>query len=510
MRDSSIGEARSVWHTDPDRPTYPPLDRDLRTDVVVVGGGITGLTTAYFLQAAGLDVALVEADRVGSGTTGGTTGKITSQHGVKYHHLIDVHGVDAARAYAAANQAAIETIEAVVGECGADCSFIRAPAFVYAENQAERHVLESELAAARTLDLPAELIPASDLPFPSEGALRFSDQAHFHPVRYCDALAQSVLNDGGLVFESTRATRLQETGSEVRLSCGDYTITARHAVIATLLPFLDRSGTFAKSRAWRAYGIAVTLAEPPPEGMYINVGSPARSIRPWPEGGETGMLVVGESFKTGDRRNTPTRWSQLAEWASERFDVESIHYRWSAQDYETADGLPYIGRSPLTTRTYVATGFQKWGLTNGTAGARMMTDMILGVDNPHAGVFSVGRIGGARGLSKIVTGNTKIAARFVGDRLAARSGQSLEELAPEEGAVLRTGGRSVAAYRSTTGEMIALSPRCTHLGCYVQWNAAETTWDCPCHGSRFTVSGEVLAGPATRPLQRVHLDENKP
>ena len=507
MNTSAAGEPRSVWHADPDRPTYQALDRSIGTDVVVVGGGITGLTTGYLLQQAGLDVVVVEADRIGSGTTGGTTGKLTSQHGVKYQDLIEAHGVEAARAYASMNQAAIETIAAFSAQLAPRCSFTRAPAYVAATEETDLPRLEKEAAAAASLGLPAQMVPATEVPFPSMGALRFSDQAHFHPVRYCDALAERVRAGGGQVFESTRATGLRESGANVRVTCGEHVITASNVVVATLLPFIDRSGSFAKTRPWRAYGLAVKLAQPAPAGMYISAGTPVRSIRPWPEGGDTGMIVVGESYETGDRRHVPERWSRLIDWATNTFEVETIEYRWSAQDYATADGLPYIGRSPLSMRTYVATGFAKWGLTNGTAAARILTDLIRGTENPHADFFSVGRIGGAGGLSKIITDNGKVAVRFVGDRLVARTRRPIDRLQPGEGTVLRNGGRDIAVYRSPSGEVMALSPSCTHLGCYVRWNAAETSWDCPCHGSRFDITGEVLVGPATHPLNRVELDD---
>jgi glycine/D-amino acid oxidase-like deaminating enzyme/nitrite reductase/ring-hydroxylating ferredoxin subunit len=492
--------SRSVWDTDPDRPRYPCLTHYVETDVVVVGGGITGLTTAHLLQSYGLSVVVVEAETIASGTTGGTTGKITSQHGIKYYKIIQDHGLGVARIYAEVNEEAIESVESLAAATRADCSFTRAPALVYAETAAGLRSLARELEAASSLGLPAEWVAATDLPVPGTGALRFNRQAHFHPVRYCDALARDLVERGGTVFESTRATGLGEIGDRVELRCGDAQVTAKHAVVATLLPFIDRAGAFAKSRPWRAYGIAVTLDEPPPPGMYINLGSPSRSFRPWPEGGETGMIVVGESHKTGARRTSSARWDRLQGWTEEKFSVESVEHRWSAQDYQPADGLPYIGRSPLSKRTYVATGFDKWGLTNGTAAARILTDLIRDVDNPHASAFDAGRLGGAKGATKILTENVKIAAHFVGDRLPNRPLPRIEDLEPGEGAIARHDGKQVAAFRNPDGTVDALSPTCTHLGCYVRWNPAEKSWDCPCHGSRFDTTGDVIVGPATRPL----------
>lgn len=505
MTDSAPHPTRSVWYSNLERTHYPRLEEDIETEVVIIGGGITGLTAAHMLQSEGFGVVVLEAERIASGTTGGTTGKVTSQHGVKYHKLIETHGVDAARVYAEVNEEAIETVGSLVERTGADCSFTKAPALVFAQTPGELRTLHRELEAAGSLGLPAEWIPAMDLPVRGTGAVQFARQAHFHPVKYCDALAHHLVENGGRVFEGARATGLCERGDEVAVRCGEVTVTAKHAVVATLLPFVDRAGSFAKSRPWRAYGIAVTLDEPAPAGMYINVGSPARSFRPWPEGGETGMIVVGESHQTGDRSSSSARWDRLQEWARENFALKSVDHRWSAQDYQTADGLPYVGRSPLTTRTYVGTGFDKWGLTNGTAAARVITDLIRGVDNPHAETFAVGRLGGVRGVSKILTDNTKVAAHFFGDRLANRFGPSVEALEPGTGGIVQVDGRAVAAFRNLDGTVDALSPTCTHLGCHVRWNPAEKSWDCPCHGSRFDTTGQVIVGPATRPLPSTDL-----
>lgn len=240
--------------------------------------------------------------------------------------------------------------------------------------------------------------------------------------------------------------------------------------------------------------------------MYIDVGEPVRSFRPWPEGGETGVIVVGESHQTGDPEATPERWGELERWARSQFDVESFEYRWSAQDYDPADGMPYVGRSPLTERTWVGTGFRKWGLSNGTATAQMIADAIRGVDNPYLEAFDAGRIGDATAVKKLLTDNVKVATRFVGDRLRRLTAASVDELPPGQGGLVDADGETVAAYRAPSGQLHALSPTCTHLGCTVHWNDAENSWDCPCHGSRFAVDGSVLNGPATAPLATRSVD----
>ncbi|HEX6417090.1 MAG TPA: FAD-dependent oxidoreductase [Acidimicrobiales bacterium] len=502
-----MSEHRSVWLAGLDRPSWPPLDRDVDVDVAVVGGGITGLTTALLLQRDGARVALVEADRVGGGTTGHTTGKVTSQHALVYRGLVERRGERMARLYAEANQRAIDTVGALVEETGEDCRFVRAPAYVYSPGPDERGAIEAEYAAAARLGLPATLTTEVDLPFPVELALRFDDQAHVHAGRYAAALARTLSARGGLVFERTRATGVAERAGHADVRTRSGGVRAEQVVLATLLPFVDLGGFFAKAPASRAYGIAARLRSGGITGMHITAGSPTRSTRPWDDAGRTGLIVVGESHPTGHGEATPARWGELERWARERFDVESFEYRWSAQDHSTPDGMPYVGRSPRTSRTLVATGFAKWGLTNGTAAASVIADLVAGRTNPWLEAFDATRIGDAQAVKKLVGTNVHVARRFVGDRVRRLRAGRAADLAPGEAGFVRAGRRAVGAYRDAGGSLHAVAVTCTHLGCTLQWNAAETSWDCPCHGSRFSHDGAVLDGPAVAPLEQVDLGQ---
>ena len=501
-----MSERRSVWLLD-DRPRYEPLTGRVSADVVVVGGGITGLTAALFLQREGMQVAVVEAHQVGSGTTGGTTGKVTSQHSLIYQKLISQHGEEVAQSYARANQEAIDLVEGLVADTSAECGFTRASAFVYAIGEDDLPALAEEHEAATRLGLPSRLAIPPDVPFDVAGALEFTDQAYFHPVRYCDALARELVRLGGRLFEGTRIRRFNEDRDGVEVASETGVVGAPIAIIATLLPFVDRSGFFARSRPSRSYGVAARLKTAPPAGMYISTGSPVRSFRPWPEGGETGIIFVGESHPTGDKAATPARWGELERWARDHFDVGSFEYRWSTQDYVTVDGIPYVGRSPLTRHAYVATGFRKWGLSNGTAAARILSDLILKRENPHATAFAPGRLGGLPGIGKLVRDNLKVGWYFMEDFIGRFSAPPLAELAPGEGGLVDVDGKTVAAYRHPSGEVTMVSATCTHLACTVHWNDAENTWDCPCHGSRYDIEGAVINGPTTAPLPRIEIDQ---
>ena len=505
-----MSEHGSVWRETVDRPSFPPGAHplELEADVAVIGGGITGLTTALMLQRNGATVSLIEADRVGAGTTGGTTGKVTSQHGLIYADLIDRHGEERARAYADANQRAIETIHELAQLGGADVRFEWAPAYVYTTSPDGRAAIEREHRSAAALGLPASLTSETDLPFDVELALRFDDQAHLHPGHYLVGLARELVEGGGVIVEGTRAVDVDEhsDGAIVRTSSavGDGSVRARHVVIASLMPFLDIGGFFAKATATREYGIAARVRGVVPiVGMHIATGSPTRSTRPWHDGDRHGLIVVGEGHPTGQGDPRPGRWGALEGWAREHFDIESFEYRWSAQDYTTIDLVPYVGRMPRRRHTYLATGFNKWGLTNGTVAATLLVDAIAGRPNPAHETFDSTRLGGPRTIAKAVVANLDVGREFVAGWLGRIRSAPVDELDPGEGAIADVDGKTVAAYRDAHGALHAVSATCTHLGCTVRWNGAERSWDCPCHGSRFDVDGNVLVGPAVAPLERV-------
>lgn len=499
----------SVWLETVERPSFPPREDslDLEADVAVVGGGITGLTTAVMLQRSGATVALVEADRVGAGTTGSTTGKVTSQHGLIYADLIARHGAERAGEYAAANQHAIETVAELASLGGEGVRFSRAPAYVYTTTADGREGIEREHRCAVELGLPAALTTETDLPLDIELALRFDDQAHLHPGHYLIGLARALVEGGGVILEGTRAVDVDEhrDGAIVRTSSvlGNGRVRANHVVIATLMPFLDIGGFFAKAAPSRSYGIAARVGGTVPVGMHIAAGSPVRSTRPWHDGDRHGLIVVGEGHPTGQGDPRPGRWGALERWTREHFDVESFDYRWSAQDYTTIDLVPYVGRMPRRRNTYLATGFNKWGLTNATVAATLLVDAITGRPNPAGATFDSTRLGGPRTIAEAVVTNLAVGREFVGGWVGRLRAPSADDLDVGEGGIVDIDGTTVAAFRDEQGALHAVSATCTHLGCTVRWNGAERSWDCPCHGSRFDSDGAVLTGPATTPLKRV-------
>ena len=486
----------SLWLEGPPGPAYAPLAGDVDVDVAVVGGGIAGLTTALLLKRDGARVAVLEARTVGSGVTACTTAKVSALQQTTYRTLRRRHGSEGAAVYAEASLAAVDLLARIADEEGIVCDLERRPALTYAASDQERTTVEEEHAAAAEAGLPVRLVDDVDVPYRVHGAVRLDDQLQLHPVRYVRGLAAAVHGDGSVVHEHTRATGV-DAGDPCRVETPVGTVRAAQVIDAAHYPLLDRGAFFARLEPTRSYCVAASVAGPVPEGMSISAGSTTRSLRSY-----RGLLIVGgEGHSTGARDATPQRFERLEAFARDHWEVEAVTHRWSAQDPSAWDELPVVGPYlPGASRVLVASGFRKWGLTGATFAARILSDRVAGRENPWARHFDPNRLG-PRGLPKLARMNAKVGMDFVGDRLRPPRPGAATALAPGQARVVRDGLGRKGVYRDDDGDVHAVSLRCTHLGCLVRFNAAERSWDCPCHGSRFDVDGTVLEGPATRPLE---------
>jgi glycine/D-amino acid oxidase-like deaminating enzyme/nitrite reductase/ring-hydroxylating ferredoxin subunit len=496
---------RSLWLATAEIDEFPALEGDIEVDVAVVGAGITGVAVAHLLKREGKSVALLEMRRIGLGTTGNTTAKLTVGHSLVYAKLSASHGPDAARLYAESNREAISQLGTLAAELGIDCDWEPASNYVYTESSGRLDKLEDELEAMRRAGIAAELTRETDLPFPVAGAIRVDEQAQFHPLKYLAGLAARIPGDGSHVFEQTRATGV-ESGERPTVETSSGRVLAKHVVVATQLPFLDRGLFFAKAHPQKSFAVSAGVAEAQaPRGMYISIDEPTRSIRSAPSGdGSRQLIVGGESRRPGEQRDEDA-YRALDEFMRTEFGVAS-ELHWSAHDYVPADGLPYIGRLRRgDERLHVATGFAKWGLTKGMIAARIITDSIVGRPNPWAALYDTRRWTPRASAMSLAAENGRVARRFVADRIRPRSAG--QDIAPGEGAVIRVGLRHQAVYRDESGDTHVLSARCPHLGCLVAWSEADKAWECPCHGSRFTPEGRLLQGPATTGLARQEITE---
>jgi glycine/D-amino acid oxidase-like deaminating enzyme/nitrite reductase/ring-hydroxylating ferredoxin subunit len=489
----------SVWvDTGPQHDERPQLDGDVDAEVCVIGGGIVGITTAALLQDAGVRTVLLEANRLACGVSGFTTAKVSSQHGLAYARLRSRFGRDGAATYGAANQAALEWMAARVEHDGIECDWRRRPSYAYLTE--DRAKAEQEADAAIEAGLPASLVEETGLPYDVAAAVRFDDQAEFHVRKYLLALGAALSE----VYERSHAVDVDVNGHCVVKTPGGR-VTADRVVVATHYPFLDRSLAFPRVHPQRSYALVCSVDGEPPPGMYISGDSPTRSVRAVPVGGEEKLLVGGEGHHVGEGGDTEERYAALEAFAREHWAVRSVDYRWSSQDNTTIDTVPYVGRlSPFGDKLLMATGFAKWGMTGGTAAALILADELLGRENPWASLFDPNRIKPRASAVRFVEENARVGLHMVGDRIRHRGTRPIEDLAPGEGDIVRAGDQKVAGHRRDDGTLVAVSPVCTHLGCQVNWNIAERSWDCPCHGSRYSPEGDVLQGPA------VHRLEHKP
>jgi glycine/D-amino acid oxidase-like deaminating enzyme/nitrite reductase/ring-hydroxylating ferredoxin subunit len=491
----------SLWLETAPATSYPALTGDVSVDVAIVGGGVTGLTTALLLRRAGATVAVLEAARIGTGVTGCTTAKVTALQATVYTTIGKHHDPATVEAYAQASLAGVDQVAAIAAEESIDCDLARRDALTYAATPQERATVETEADAASRAGLPVEFVETTDLPVPVHGALRLADQLQIHPVRYAQGLAAATIRDSSLdsvIFENTRVLRVEE-GTPCRVHTRTGVVTADHVVIATHYPILDRGLYFARLEPQRSYCIAARLATgQPPGSMAINAASPTRSIR----SSDDLVIVGGEGHSTGAAKATPQRFAQLEQFARKHWHIDAVTHRWSAQDPVSYDHLPVIGRyRPGSRRLWVAAGFMKWGFSSATFAAQLLTDQINGRPNQWADVFSPIRVS-PRSLPRAAQLTAKAGTDFVGDRVRHLKPADAEDVAVGDARILRDRGRPTGVYRDTDGQLHAVSVRCPHMGCLLRFNQAETSWDCPCHGSRFDVDGAVLEGPAIRNLQQ--------
>ncbi len=485
----------SLWMATSEWAERPVLGGDMSVQAVVIGSGITGLTAARLLSEQGMTVAVIESRRVCSGVTGLTTAKVTALQSTIYSELSERWGDETSAAYAAANLEGLEMIRHRAQDDSIECDLRIAPALTYAETSDGVGKIESEVEAARRAGLDVSFTTTSDLPFEIAAAARLEDQAQFHPRNYCLGLVRGILAEGGAVFEETRATDIDATAGAVATNRG--TVSAEVIVVASHIPFVDTGAYFARMTASRSYAVAFRSQGEPPSGMYISVDQPIRSIR---STGDGYTIVGGEAHPSGQDLDTEERYRALASWSEDRFGARDIDYRWSAQDYRSVDGLPYVGPLGSSGRVFMATGFAKWGMANGTIAAAIMVDLAMGRDNPLASLFDSKRAALKQAAPGLLKAGAGFAKSLLTDRVLPSDLPGVEQLVPGAGAVVSIGGHKAAAFRDEEGSVHVVSPICTHRGCQVAFNNAERTWDCPCHGSRFDVEGKVIHGPAVRDL----------
>ncbi|HEY9552441.1 FAD-dependent oxidoreductase [Allosphingosinicella sp.] len=503
----NVGDERSIsyWMETAPAIDAPPLPSNASCDVIVIGSGIAGLSTAYELSRFGRSVIVIDRGAVGRGMTARTTAHLSTELDDFYSELIRVRGEDEARLFHDSQVAAVNRVETICRDEGIDADFARVDGFLFPAEEKHRADLEEEYRACRSLGIDVEWDDCAPIPGLDTGrALRFPDQGRFHPTRYLAGLARAIEASGGRLHGDTAYISHRETGEGVEIMTeSGPVIRAGAAVFATNSPVNDRVAIHSKQVPSRTYAIAGRVAKGSvPDALVWDTHEAYHYVRLQPLDDTEDLLIVGgEDHRSGELNDMGERFGRLEQWTRERYpDFGSTQYRWSGQVMEPIDFMPFSGRNHGSSNIYVHTGDSGMGITNGVAGSLTILPLIIGEDSRYAPLFDPGRKAASiPAATEFVKGQAG-AVRNFSEYLRPGDVKSADDLAPGEGAVVREGMRKIAACKSEDGTIVRRSAVCTHLGCLVHWNSFEKCWDCPCHGSQFAPDGEVLNGPAVTAL----------
>ncbi|EPB8178640.1 FAD-dependent oxidoreductase [Clostridium perfringens] len=475
---------KSVWSESCKFRKREALNKDIKTDVLVIGAGIAGILTAYMLKQNGREVVVIDAAEIASGNTKNTTAKITSQHDLIYSKLITEFGEEKARQYAKANELAIKKYKEIIEDKRIECDFEEKSAYVYSLNEVD--VLKEEAKVAKNLGIDVEFVQEVNLPFKIKGAVKFNNQAQFNPLKFLKGISNELV-----IYENTRALEIKE--NLVVTSGGN--ITANNIVVATHYPIMNAPGYyFMKMHQERSYVLALENTSEI-DGMYIDLNKEGYSFRTY----NNLLLLGGISHRTGENEEGGS-YDELRKVAKKLYPKAKEKYYWSAQDCMTIDGIPYIGRySSETPNIYVATGFNKWGMTSSMVSAMIISDMILEKENDFSEIFSPRRFDLSLSINNIANDLIETAKNFIAQKVYIPSSE-IEHIKNGHGGIIEYNGEKVGVYKNKDGKEFFVSTKCTHLGCQLSWNSDELTWDCPCHGSRFDYKGRLIGSPATKDL----------
>lgn len=497
----------SYWvdHTK-DEGKFKTLEQDISCDVCIVGAGLFGLTTAYYLSKKGLNVIVIDKSDIGTKTSGYTTAKITSQHGLIYEYLINSFSQDFAKKYLNANQDAIKNIKNIIDTENIDCDFTFQNSFVYTTKPEETDKIKKEIDAVNSLGFNAKFITETSLPFDIAGSIMFPNQAQFHPRKYMLGLCNCIVSNNGNIFTNTTATNVKKENDAYFTYTTNHKIKSKYVVLASHYPFINIPGFyFTKMYQTASYVIAIDLKSNNFNGMYITSSNPVYSYRAVKEGDRTLLLLGGMGHKTGETVSIHSTYSILEQEAKKYYPDCEILYRWNTEDCITLDKIPYIGEfSNLMPNMFIGTGFNKWGMTSSNVAANIVSDKILRITNKYEDIFSSTRMSPIKNRWEMKNIIKQTTNSLVVDKLKISS-DTLEDIKRDSGTIIEENGRKIGIYKDTSGNIFAVKPICTHLGCLLNWNNVDKTWDCPCHGSRFNYMGKNLYDPAIKNLETYNL-----
>lgn len=489
---------QSIWEATVDAGAWPRLEAEVEADVAVVGAGITGLTAALLLSRAGKRVVVIDAERIGSGTTGRTTAHVSTLWDGRYHRIEKLYGDTASKQIAASLRSAVDRIETFVREHSIDCSFERLPGYQYAERNGAGTRVGIELEAAKRAGLDVSPVNSIPLPLSVAAAFRIEGQAQLHPLRYLQGLAGAIEEAGGRIYENTRAVNISD-GAPGKVHTASGVVLAEEIILATHMP-IGLNPVQTELAPMCSYVLAAKVKNDIGLALFWDMAEPYNYLRSYTTSDERWLLVGGQDLKTGHGKESAA-FDRLRRYVESRFEVEDIRYLWSAELYEPTDRLPFIGRSPFAKHVWLATGFSGDGIPFGTMAGMLLRDEILERPNANASLYRPTRLK-LGSVGKTIEHNAHVVRSLVSDRLKTWP-EEIDQLPPGQGCVTGSGMSKTAVFKNEAGELSMYSAVCPHMKCIVRWNDAERSFDCPCHGSRFATDGSVIAGPALKGLSPV-------
>jgi len=497
----------SYWIDLANTTNYPKLNKDIVSDVCIIGGGLTGVVSAYLLSKQGLKVVLVEKDKIGMGVSAYTTAKVTSQHDIFYSYLMEEFGAVFAKKYLDANEAAIELVQNIITEENINCDFEKQDSYVFTQSANEIKKIETEADSLKALGVKSEYVKEIPLPIKVLSAVKFPNQAQFHIRKYILGILNSI-EKNAQIYENTKVIDLKQQKDKCITYLENNKIISKYAIIASHYPVINFPGYhFLKMYQDRSYIIMVDPKEDvPANGMYITSESPKRSIRTVLHNGKRLLLVSGSEHKVGANDVIlDNRYKELEDYIKTIYPNSETLYKWSNQDCISLDKVPYIGEfSKFMPNIYVATGYKKWGMSTAHVAAQIITDKILGNENIYSEVFNSRRLNPIRNYTEFGNIIKQTTYSWVLNRITPPT-EVYENLKPGTGGVVKYEGKKLGIYKDENGEVFAVKPYCGHLGCELSWNNLEKTWDCPCHGSRYDYKGRYIIEPTTKNLKQVEI-----
>lgn len=495
----------SLWQASTTIPIFPTLENDSETDVCVIGAGIAGLTTAYLLSKQGKKVLLIEARNIGAGETGRTTAHFFPPD-EWYHSVENSFGVDHSILVAESFSKAVDLVESIIKTEHIECSFKRLNGYLYSLFEKENKEIDEELNAARRAGVTVQkLEQVPGVNFATGPCIQYSNQAQFHPLNYLKGLSNAIIRNGGRIYCGTRALTIDSDKSIQIVSTTSKKIRAKAIVVATNTPFNDTVVMHTKQSAYMTYVVGIRVPRGSvPHILLWDTGDPYYYLRlesPEYDADYEILVVGGRDHKVGQDLHPEHRYEEIEQWIREHFPMaETVEYRWSGEIMEPADGMAFLGRNPMDDNNiYIITGDSGNGMTHCTIGAMIVTDLIMERSNPWASIYDPKRAV-IHGISDFISEQANTLMQY-SDWVKGGDVDTINDIPRGQGAIVQNGAHKIAVYKDFQGKLHGLSPTCPHLGCIVHFNSAEHSWDCPCHGSRFNIKGEILHGPAASPLK---------